>query len=50
MSTSELLAIAYAARHCTQLGCKKCASRDRWNRRKRWRSHKNPIRRSTGRK
>jgi hypothetical protein len=48
--TSEILAITYAARHCSEYGCPKCASRARWERRKRWRSRKNPIRRSTGRK
>jgi hypothetical protein len=50
MSTSEILAITYATRHCAKYGCEKCASRARWNRRKGWRSRKNPIRRSTGRK
>lgn len=48
-STSKILAITYAARHCTQYGCQKCAARARWNRRKGWRSRKNP-RHSTRRK
>lgn len=51
MSTPpELLAITYATRHCTEYGCRKCASRARWERRKGWRSRKHPIRRDTGRK
>jgi hypothetical protein len=47
---SEILAITYAARHCAEYGCLKCARRARWERRKRSRSRKNPIRRSIGRK
>ena len=47
---AEIIAVAYAARHCTEYGCRKCAARARWNRRKRWQSHKNPARRNTGRK
>jgi hypothetical protein len=48
--TSEVLAVTYAARHCTEYGCRKCASRARWNRRKGWRTTKSPVRRSTRRK
>ena len=50
MSTREIPAITYAARHCAEYGCPKCASRARWERRKGWRSRKNPVRRSIGRK
>ena len=45
-STSEPLAITYAARHCTQYGCKKCAARARWNRRKGWRTSSSLARRN----
>jgi hypothetical protein len=48
--SSEILAITYAARHCSEYGCLKCARRARWERRKRSRSPKNPIRRDTRRK
>jgi hypothetical protein len=48
--TSEILAIESAKRHCAEYGCQKCAARARWNRRKRRHSHKNSIRRRTGRK
>ena len=47
---SEILAISYAARHCTVQGCPKCIARARWNRRKKRQSRKNPIRRATGKK
>jgi hypothetical protein len=50
ISPSEILAITATARHCAHYGCRKCASRSRWNRRKGWRSRKNPARRATGRK
>ena len=49
-TTSEILALTYAMRHCTEPGCEKCAARARWNRRKAGRSRKNPNRRSSGRK
>ena len=32
------------ARHCHQVGCKKCAARGRWLRRRAWRSRKSPNR------
>lgn len=48
--TREILAITYAKRHCTEYGCRKCAARARWKRRKKWRSHKNPASRRMGRK
>jgi hypothetical protein len=48
--TSEILAIALAGRRCTEPGCRKCAARGRWNRRKGWRTRKSPDRRRTGRK
>jgi hypothetical protein len=47
---NEIIAITYAARHCTEYGCPKCIARARWNRRKKWQSRKSPIRRATGRK
>jgi hypothetical protein len=47
---SEILATAYAARHCTARGCPKCIACARWSRRKKWQSRKNPNRRATGRK
>jgi hypothetical protein len=50
VTTSEILAITYAQRHCTEYGCRKCAARARWNRRKGWRARKSPARRSTRRK
>jgi hypothetical protein len=51
ITTSEILALTYAQRHCTEYGCRKCAARARWNRRKGWRTRKNnTTRRSTRRK
>ena len=47
---SEILAITYAARHCTEYRCQKCAARARWNRRKGWRTSKTPARRTPRRK
>jgi hypothetical protein len=47
---SEIPALACAQRHCTRHGCRKCAARASWNRRKGWRSRKSPARRTTGRK
>ena len=47
---SEILAITQAKRHCTEYGCRKCAARARWRRRKQWRSRKSPNRRPAGRK
>ena len=47
---SEIIAVTYAVRHCTEYGCRKCTARARWNRRKKWQSRKNPNRRATGRK
>jgi len=41
-TTSETLAIARAKRHCAGYGCRKCAARARWSRRKGWRSRKSP--------
>ena len=37
---SEIIAVTYAVRHCTEYGCPKCAARDRWSRRKGWRAPK----------
>ena len=37
-------------RHCTEYGCRKCAARARWSRRKKWQSRKSQTRRATGRK
>ena len=48
--TSEILAITNAKRHCAEYGCRKCAARARWRRRKQWRCRKNPYRRAAGRK
>ena len=47
---SEIIAVTYAVRHCTEYGCQKCIARARWNRRKKWQIRKNPARRATGRK
>ena len=47
---SEVIAVTYAVRHCTEYGCPKCTARARWNRRKKWQSRKSPTRRATGRK
>jgi hypothetical protein len=47
---SEIIAVAYAVRHCTEYGCLKCAARARWSRRKKWQSRKSQTRRLTGRK
>jgi hypothetical protein len=47
---SEIIAVTYAVRHCTEYGCRKCIARARWSRRKKWQSRKSPIRRATGRK
>jgi hypothetical protein len=35
--------IAYSARHCHDINCRKCAARFRWMRRKSWRSRKSPT-------
>ena len=48
--TSELLAIAVIASHCTDPQCQKCSARRRWSRRKAWRTSKPPIRKATERK
>ena len=48
--TTEIIAVTFIARHCTEYGCGKCASRTRWNRRKKWHSRKSLTRRATGRK
>jgi len=37
---TDIAAVTYAVRHCTEYGCPKCAARARWNRRKGWRSPK----------
>jgi hypothetical protein len=47
---SEVIAVTYAIRHCTEYGCAKCAARVRWSRRKKWQSAKSKARRDTGRK
>jgi hypothetical protein len=47
---TEIIAVTYMARHCNEYGCRKCAARVRWDRRKKWQSRKNPNRRATGRK
>ena len=39
-----------AARHCDELGCRKCRARSRWLRRKAWRSRKSPNRSARDRK
>jgi len=48
--TAEIIAVTYIVRHCTEYGCRKCAARARWDRRKKWQSKKTPGRRATGRK
>jgi hypothetical protein len=47
---SEIIAVTYMVRHCSEHGCRKCIARARWSRRKKWQSRKNPARRATGRK
>ena len=47
---SDLLSAETIARHCTDPQCRKCRARARWNRRKAWRSRKEPIRRKNERK
>jgi hypothetical protein len=47
---TDIIAATQIARHCTEYGCRKCTARARWNRRKKWQSRKNPVRRATGRK
>jgi len=47
---SEIIAVAYVARHCTEYGCPKCSAHVRWSRRKKWQFKENPNRRATGRK
>ena len=47
---SEIIAVTYAARHCTEYRCQKCTARVRWSRRKKWQSRKSKARRVTGRK
>lgn len=47
---SEIAAVTYAVRHCSEHGCRKCTARARWGRRKKWHPRKNPNRRLTGRK
>jgi hypothetical protein len=47
---SEAIAATYIARHCTESGCRKCISRARWSRRKKWQSRKSPIHSNAGRK
>jgi hypothetical protein len=47
---SEIIAVTYAVRHCTEYGCQKCAAHVRWSRRKKWQSRKSQTRRLTGRK
>jgi hypothetical protein len=48
--TSEAIAATYIARHCNESGCRKCISRARWSRRKKWQSRKSLIRGNVGRK
>jgi hypothetical protein len=47
---SEITAVAYTVRHCTEYGCQKYAARARWSLRKKWQSRKSQNRRATGRK
>ncbi len=47
---SEIIAVAYVVRHCTEYGCQKCTGRARWSRRRKWQSRKSQTRRVTGRK
>jgi hypothetical protein len=47
---SEIIAVTYTIRHCTEHGCPKCAARARWNRRKKWQARKSQNRRTAGRK
>lgn len=47
---TDIIATAYAVRHCTEYGCGKCAARARWNRRKRQKARKNTSRRANERK
>lgn len=47
---TDIASAVYSGRHCRQINCRKCRARSRWNRRRAWRSRKNPDRRSHGRK
>jgi hypothetical protein len=47
---SDNIAVTYAVRHCTEYGCRKCAARGRWHKRKAWRSRKTLTRYRTGKK
>jgi hypothetical protein len=47
---SEIIAIAYAQRHCAEYGCRKCAARASWHRRRQWRTRKKTAPYKTGRK
>jgi hypothetical protein len=42
--------IACASRHCTEPGCRKCAARSRWHRRRQWRTRKKTAPYMAGRK
>jgi hypothetical protein len=47
---ADILTVSEIVRHCTDPQCDKCRARGRWNRRKAWRTHKNPVHRKHGRK
>jgi hypothetical protein len=47
---TDLLAVGYMARHCTEPQCAKCSARARWYRRKARHSGKSRVRTNTGRK
>jgi hypothetical protein len=47
---TEIIAATYAVRHRNEYGSLKAVARVRWDRRKKWRTRKDPDRRNTGRK
>lgn len=47
---TDILTVSAMLRHCADPECRKCRARDRWNRRKAWRTRKHPARRTPRRK
>lgn len=47
---TEIAPATHAIRHCAEYGCRKCAARARWSRRKGWHTRKTTARRTSGRK
>jgi hypothetical protein len=49
-TVTDLSAAAILNRHCHEIDCPKCRARNRWLRRKSWRSRKSPNRSARDRK